>query len=271
MIGPPSALDHGSEIVGRLGAGPAAAFLDFDGTLSPIVADPGQAVLPARTRAALERLAARLPVAVVSGRGVDDVRARVGLDGIWYAGSHGSELLWPDGWREERGRESLPSLDGAERRLRFELRHVPGAIVERKPFGVAVHHRAVPRAHIGRVQAAAEDAIAAFPDLRITAGKMVVDLQPDIPWNKGRATLRLLDVMLEDPAEAVPVYVGDDQTDEDAFRLLRGRGITILVGEPAVTGTAARYGLTDPGQVRGFLDALAAWSDDTRRDRAALG
>ena len=203
-------------------------------------------------------------------RAVDDVAARVGLDGIWYAGSHGFELLWPDGWREERGHEFLPSLDRVEKRLRCDLRHVAGAVVERKPFSVAVHDRRVPERQRPEVDAALRRAAADAPDLRITSGKMVSDLQPDIPWDKGRAVARLLEVMVDDAEVAVPIYVGDDLTDEDAFRLLRRRGITVLVGSPAGP-TGARYGLEDPDQVRMFLDVLASAANGTRGDRAALG
>jgi trehalose-phosphatase len=267
----PPALGHTAAIAARLAAGSPAIFLDYDGTLAPIVADPDRAVLPVETRVSVERLAARFPVAVVSGRGVDDVRARVGLDGVWYAGSHGFELLWPDGWREERGREYLPTLDVAERALRASVRSLPGVRVERKPFSVAVHHRSAPVDVVQDIEAVARTVIEACPDLRIMPGRRVLDLQPDIPWDKGAATIRLLDVMVQDPGLAVPLYVGDDLTDEGAFRATRRRGIGILVGRPMGRATAARYRLEDPDEVRTLIDVVSALPAPAREDRAAMG
>ncbi len=258
MTSLPSAMDHLPEISARLSAGSPAVFLDYDGTLTPIVADPDRAVLPVETRATVERLAAHLPVAVVSGRSADDVRARMGLDGVWYAGSHGFELVWPDGWREQRGREFLPSLDRVERALRATARRFPATRVERKPFAIAVHHRRSPDDVVPDIEAAVDAEIEGFPDLRVLRGKRVLDVQPDLPWDKGEATMRLLDAMVPDVAAGVPVYVGDDVTDEAAFRAVRGRGVGILVDGGEDVTTAARYGLADPGAVRAFLETLLA-------------
>jgi trehalose-phosphatase len=258
MTSLPSALDHLAEIAVRLSAGSPAVFLDYDGTLVPIVTDPDQAILSVETRASVERLAARVPVAVVSGRGADDVRARVGLDGVWYAGSHGFELVWPDGWREERGREFLPSLERVERTLRATARRFPGTRVERKPFAIAVHDRRSPDHLVQDIEAAVSADVEGCPELRVLRGKRVLDVQPDVPWNKGEATLRLLDSMVPDASVAVPVYLGDDATDEAAFRAVRTAGVGILVGDGGDLTSAARYGLADPNQVRTFLEALVA-------------
>ena len=104
-----------------------AVFLDYDGTLTPIVERPEDALLPAETRAAIERLAALAPVAIVSGRDLADVRRLIGIEGITYAGSHGFDVVLPDGSAHQRGTEFLPALDAAERDLRARLASVPGA------------------------------------------------------------------------------------------------------------------------------------------------
>lgn len=254
----PSALDREDVLAALLESRKPAVFLDYDGTLTPIVEDPTAARLPAKTREAIERLQGLCPVAVVSGRDVADVRALVGVEGIWYAGSHGLDLAGPDGRVERRGEEFLPALDRAERALEERVAPIPGASVERKRFAVAVHFRRADPARVAEVEAAVDAVAAERPELRKTAGKKVLELRPDLPWEKGRAVLRLLEVLGLDREGAVPVYVGDDLTDEDVFRVLEGRGVGVVVrGEGDGRPTAARWSLQDPSAVREFLDEIA--------------
>jgi len=254
----PLALERAGEIRGLLSGRRPVVFLDYDGTLTPIVERPEDATLPARTRAAIERLAALLPVAVVSGRDLADVRRMVGVQGIAYAGSHGFDLVRPDGSADQRAREYLPDLDAAERELRPRLERVPGARIERKRFAVAVHHRRVDEELVPAVEAAVAEVAAAHPRLRRTGGKKVFELRPDVDWDKGRALLWLLEALgLEDPKH-LPVYVGDDETDEDAFRAVRDGGLGVIVrGEGDDRPTLARYALRDPEEARAFLDLVA--------------
>ncbi len=231
-----------------------ALFLDYDGTLTPIVDRPERAVLDDATRAAVARLAALCPVAVVSGRDLDDVARMVGLEELVYAGSHGFDIRGPD-LRTQIGLEYVPALERAGTVLRSRLAEVPGALVERKRFAIAVHTRLVEPDRKPDVAEAVRAVAEGEPDLRVTGGKEILELRPNLPWDKGRAVLALLDTL--GLADTMPVYIGDDETDEDAFRALAGRGIGIRVmGSPAET--AAGWSLSDPGEVQRFLERLAA-------------
>jgi trehalose-phosphatase len=250
-----NALERWDEIERRLAGRRPALFLDYDGTLAPIAPRPELAVLPEPTRALLRHLAARGPVAVLSGRGREDVASLVGLDELTYAGSHGFDIAGPT-LRREVG-EGIPErIEQASRELRRGLDGISGVLVEPKRFAVAVHFRLAAPADLPRIEAAVDAVRAELPDLRKVHGKKVFELRPDLDWDKGHALLWLLDTLHADAAETVPLYLGDDVTDEDAFRAIADRGIGILVaGEPRET--AAAYSLRSTEEVRAFLEKLA--------------
>ena len=268
----PSALESWDEIARRLEGRRLALFLDYDGTLSPIAPRPELAVLPEPTREAVVRLAERGPVAILSGRGRDDVAALVGLENVFYAGSHGFDISGPplaEGGpplRHQAGPqtgETIPEkIERAAAALRHELAGVPGVLVEPKRFAVAVHYRLAADADLPRVEQAVDRVLAASEGLRKAPGKKVFELRPDLDWDKGSALLWLLETLGLDGTGFLPLYlplyIGDDVTDEDAFRVLAsppGRGIGILVAEEP-RPTAATYSLRDPDEVRVFLDRL---------------
>jgi len=254
----PSALEEFFALAERLRRGRPAVFLDYDGTLTPIVAHPSQAVLPAATRKVLLEVARRIPLAIISGRDLADVRALVEIGGIWYAGSHGFDIESPDGERYRHAPGATVDLDRAEENLRAALNGVPGAWVERKAFAIAVHFRQTPTDRIPEVEAAVEHVAAGHPTLRRTGGKRVLELRPSVDWDKGRAVLRLLEVMALDREPVVAVYVGDDLTDEDAFRAIHDRGIGVVVrGEGDDRATAASFSLAGPDEVASLLVRIA--------------
>ena len=256
---PPSALERLPEILDGLRRRRPALFLDYDGTLTPIVSRPEEAILDEAARRAVAALARLCPVAVVSGRDLADVRRRVGLEGIWYAGSHGFDLAGPGGAARVHpgGPAALPDLDLAEREMREALAGVEGALVERKRFALAAHYRLVAAGDRAQVERAVDRALSHYPGLRRTAGKMVLELLPGALWDKGSAVRWLLEALGLAGAGVVPIYLGDDLTDEDAFRELAESGIGIAVLE-APRPTAARYQLHSPAEVRHLLDELAA-------------
>ena len=256
----PSAIVCANDIKRRLCKATPALFLDYDGTLTSIVAHPDLAVLSDAMRATLERLAAHFPVAIVSGRDLADVRGKVGIDDIVYAGSHGCDIDAPEalGGRIQHGLEAVDDLAAARAALRRAVADIPGAWVEHKTFAVTVHYRQTPPDEVPRVAAVFDAVAAVFPELRKSTGKMVLELRPGIAcYDKGRVLLWLLERLEKTVGTCVPVYIGDDVTDEDAFRAIAGRGVGVRIGDRNDV-TAADYVLFDVGEVLEFFRALFA-------------
>ncbi|MFA6317592.1 MAG: trehalose-phosphatase [Elusimicrobiota bacterium] len=230
--------------------------LDFDGTLSPLVSCPGRARLPGRTRDLLARLASgpSTAVAVVSGRSLADVRSRIALPGLFYAGNHGLEIFGPGlAWTHPRALSARPSLQALALILERGLAELPGVLLENKGLTLSVHHRlssASARRAAGMILAAA---LAPYGrDLTPGSGKMVWEVRPRTDWNKGHAVLKIGRTV---GAGARIVFVGDDRTDEEGFMTLRGRAVTIRVG--LAEHTAATHTLKRQDDVESLLEFLA--------------
>ena len=252
----PSALDPETDLVRQLEAKQPALFLDYDGTLTPIVARPELAVLDEAVRRTLVSLAARCPVAIVSGRDRADVQRLLGVDELIYAGSHGFDVRGP-GLRIEHGAGFVPDLDSAEAELRLSLAHIPGALLERKTYALAVHVRSLaPDIAVAAVEAVVDAALSRHVRLRKGSGKMVFELLPRLDWHKGKAVLHILEALRLPAARVLPICIGDDRTDEDAFAALADRGVGILVAE-SPRSTAACYTLRNPDEVHRFLQYVA--------------
>jgi trehalose-phosphatase len=265
----PSATTSYEELRSLAGTRRPVVFLDYDGVLSPIVEHPDLATLSPEMSSVLERLASTTTVAIVSGRDVEDVMDKVGLSGLYYAGSHGFDIRTPSGAPVADGDlpqfdEFLPALDGAEAELREHLAAVPGANVERKRFAIAVHFRQVPDDYHAAVRDAVERVAPGYPTLRVAGGKMIYELRPDFDWDKGTALLWLLTEIGLDEASVLPIYLGDDVTDEDAFRVLRGRGVGVVVGREELP-TSAHYSVEDTDEVRVYLDQLRQLAEEIHR------
>ena len=241
-----------------------AVFLDYDGTLTPIVDRPEDAVISDDMREVLSALAERFSVCIVSGRDLVVVRELVGLDDLIVAGSHGFDIWSPGGGAIERhvaeGFEDL--IARTTELLRDRTRSIAGALVEPKRSSVAVHYRLVDESERPLVTAVVEETLAEHPGvLKVTPGKMVYELQPNVEWDKGKAVLHLLNALGLDREDVLPLYIGDDITDEDAFAAIAERGVGILVADPddpEVHGrtTSAHFALRHPGEVQDLLAAL---------------
>ncbi len=250
-----SALDCWDDILEKLMGGCPIVFLDYDGTLTPIVEVPSKAVISDSMRGTLHRLSLYCPVALMSSRSLRDVRSKVGLDQLIYVGSGGYEVLGPWGhYVEDRGERYKPLLDQAEAALRYRIGDIRGALVERKRFAVAVHHRLVDPNDYPRLKTVFEDIARRYPELEGVMDKRTFELRPNMDWHKGRAVNVVID-MIGLKNNAVPMYVGDDVTDEDAFKAIGERGINILVTE-AQRPTAAEYVLFDFQEVQELLERL---------------
>lgn len=238
-------------------------FIDYDGTLSPIAGSPDKAVTSARTKALLRRLSRvkRCRVAVVSGRALADVSGRVGVNDITYVGNHGYEIMGPG----IRLKTDLPA--GYFRTLRTikslalcALGRFGGVFMEDKGPTMTLHYRRAAKRHIPRIVSLFNALSGAFrKEAHITRGKRSFEIKPTVRWDKGRSVLWLLRSRKyagHDPSfgRGFPVYIGDDTTDEDAFKALEGRGLTVFVGRRGPT--RADYRLDDTVEVGVFLKKM---------------
>lgn len=230
----------------------AAVFIDFDGTLAPIVAHPALATLPPEAATQLQRLyrATGGALAIVTGRSLPDLDARMAPLRLPAAGLHGAQ------WRDAQGREGILPVDAAPveemaRSLQAYADAHPGVLVERKPLAVAVHYRGAP-ALAADVRRLAESTCAQYADaFCLQAGKMVLEIKPRAA-NKGEAIRRFM--QLPPFAGRIPVYAGDDLTDEAGFLAVNAMGgVSIKIGQG---DTAAQLAL--PG-TQAFLRWLSGW------------
>ena len=261
----PHALRDGEQLERRLAGRRPAVFLDYDGTLTPIVERPEDALISESMRQAVRGLAQRCPVCVVSGRDRRVVQELMRVDDLIVAGSHGFDIWSPDeGTLEhEAGGGFEPLIERVTARVQEEAGPIEGSLVEPKKASVALHYRLVAEADRPRIKAIVDRLLSEYADeLKVTPGKMVFELQPRLDWDKGKAVLYLLEALALDRDDVVPLYLGDDITDEDAFAALAGRGIGIFVGsadDPEVAGrsTSAEFVLDSTQEVERFLDTLA--------------
>ena len=246
-------LDHLTNISASIEAArQVLLFLDFDGTLAPIFADPHAALMSAETRRALASLAGRskFSLAVISGRALGDLRERVALPNMIYAGNHGLEI---DGAglhfiEVEAARRVLP-LEKLVHYLRGRLHGIPGVLIENKGLTASVHFRRTPVNRFREVQHIVQSAVDSDGGLfLVTRGLEVFEIRPRVNWHKGRAVHWIQDALGK--RNALTIFVGDDMTDEDAFAALPD-GITISVGRHRVT--SARYYLDQQEEVHDFL------------------
>ncbi|MBI3635362.1 MAG: trehalose-phosphatase [Candidatus Rokubacteria bacterium] len=231
--------------------------LDYDGTLTPIVASQGDATLAPSVRNTLTRLlrGGRARLAVVSGRAVADIRGRVALPEAVYAGCHGLEIEG-GGLRFRHPHVNAGALVKVRRRLATEVASIPGAALEWKGLALSLHYRRVTASRRADVLKLATRVLRVAPGLRIIPGHMVLDIVPNVRWDKGRAVQWIahrLARTLPD-GRALVFCAGDDVTDEAAFAALRDRGVTVRVrGGP----TAAEYAVRGVRDVHALLRWLA--------------
>jgi len=236
-------------------------FFDYDGTLTPIVSRPDLALCPPEVKKFLAQLrdSPRVFVAIISGRSLEDLYGRIGVPGITYVGNHGLEIRNPAGIHKNNltaGRQK--EMTRIAKSLKTALGNLPGILFEDKNAILAVHYRLVPKAHHEKIFEEMEEVAKEWgSQWRVTRGKMVFEVQPQADFHKGKAVRSLLKAV---PAPGLlPFYFGDDRTDEDAFRFLRGKGITVFVGPPE-TPSEAEFFLTDPAEGAEFMKRfIKAW------------
>jgi trehalose 6-phosphate phosphatase len=248
--------EHLPEIASRVeSAGNLLIFLDFDGTLAPVVNDPTLASMPPETQRALTSLAGleKVSLAIISGRALADLETRIGLPNLIYAGNHGLEISGPGMYYLQPGAAKLvQTLSELSASLQQRLNHIPGVNVENKGLSASVHYRLAPTGKLREIYKIANSAVNSSAGLfQMSPGSQVYEIRPRVRWNKGKAVSWIREAWAK--RNALAMYVGDDVTDEDAFLAL-SEGITISVG--SARQTSARYYLQDQGSLQAFLGWL---------------
>jgi trehalose 6-phosphate phosphatase len=239
---------------------------DFDGTLTPLVERPEMAEIPQNTRHLLQVLASyeHITVGVISGRTLTDLKKKVNVDGIIYAGNHGFEIESPGmSFVYSIGHEIKPLLQNIRRTLLFTTRKTQGVFIEDKGIGLSVHYRQADEGKAGDLKKLVEEAIKGAPFkglFKMTLGEKVYEISPAVNWDKGNAILFIINESSHGISynnDFLPIYIGDDTTDEDAFRSIEmfGHGVTVRVGEPQ-EHSSAHYFLRSPDEVNSFLNKL---------------
>ncbi|CAA0838137.1 Probable trehalose-phosphate phosphatase H [Striga hermonthica] len=240
-----SALDTFDQIMSASKGKQIVMFLDYDGTLSPIVDDPDRAFMSEAMRTTVRRLARCFPTAIVSGRCRDKVYSFVRLAELYYAGSHGMDIKGPSKGSKymkstqavhfQAASEFLPMIDEVYKALLEVTKSTPGARVENNKFCVSVHFRCVDERKWIDLAKQVGSVLENYPNLRLTQGRKVLEIRPTIKWDKGKALEFLLESLgYANCTDVFPIYIGDDRTDEDAFK------VQVQVQGQLGTGSKAR-------------------------------
>lgn len=251
-------LRHLEKASSLINDGRLSLFLDYDGTLTGITGRPDEARLQVKTGELVKALASMFPLAIVSGRSLADIKARVGVSSIVYAGNHGLEISSPDfTMTYDVGLRAKAALDALRPKLSFFPGKFEGVIIEDKKLSLTVHYRLLDPQKFLSFKAAFDDAVGmhvADGAIRLTQSRKAFEIRAGVDWDKGRA----LEWILERPLfnGTSPLYVGDDDTDMDAYRSVGVSGISVNVGRAV---DEALYFLKSQKEVAPFLKWLCRY------------
>ncbi|XP_047319323.1 trehalose-phosphate phosphatase B-like [Impatiens glandulifera] len=278
----PSALNSFDQMLNSALGRKIVVFLDYDGTLSNIVDNPDLAYMTPQMQKTLKKVVQCFPTAIISGRGREKVRDFVELDNVWYAGSHGLDIAAPlqsfkygDPKHQTRvldkmgneivlfqpAKKYLPEIQKLLVTLDEKTKDINGVLIENNTFCVSVHFRHVNDEDYSTLENLVKSVVKEYQCFRMAKGKMVFEIRPNMEWNKGHALNYFLDTLgFGNSDEFIPLYIGDDRTDEDAFKAIRirGEGFPIIVSS-SPRETKALYSLKNPSEVNKFLSRLVRW------------
>ena len=234
-------------------------FLDCDGTLAPIVNTPDKVIISQETKKLLGSLSQKknCRIAIISGRTLADIKKRFGLKNIIYSGNHGfqiegpkikHELAVPLGYKK--------ALWRIKTRLKEKLSGIKGVFVEDKKLSLALHFRLADKRQLSFIKTVFHESIILYlvkNKIKVRPGKKILEVRPPLRWDKGKIVLWLLSrqIFALKKDNILPIYIGDDLTDEDAFKALKNKGLTVFVGKPG--NSKADYYLKNTEEVTKFL------------------
>jgi trehalose-phosphatase len=233
-------------------------FLDFDGTLSPLVDVPSEAQVLKGLADIIQRCAENLRVCIITGRDTPIIREKLPLSNVVYIACHGFEITsFPNfSYQVEEAKASLPLLEEAHTKFSEIFKDIKGLVLERKTFGLALHYRMIDSPQeVDKMRQQVSEYVAQVQGLKIHEGEEVIELLPQVHWDKGMAMLKLYEVFGIQQKDLPPLYLGDGQTDEHAFREMENWGIPVLTSVEQ-RPTKARYHLQGPEEVKKFLEKL---------------
>lgn len=253
---------HWNELKDKLSNKSIFMFLDYDGTLVPIVETPDKAVISTDVKELLHKLSKNpaCSIAIISGRALKDIKNLVGLKDIIYAGNHGLEIEGPKIRFESQVSPKLKSIiRQIKENLENKLSGIKGVFIEDKGLTISVHYRLVDKKAIPLLENIFTELVKPYTirdKIKINSGKKVYEVKPPVTWDKGKIVSWLLarQQFAQGEDKVFPIYIGDDVTDEDVFRVLKNKGLTIFVGEPGLSG--AQYYLKDTEEVIRFIKQI---------------
>ncbi len=237
-------------------------FFDYDGTLTPIVETPDKAILSETARKLLLKMSrnSRLKLAFISGRSLKDIKNRIKIKNGIYSGNHGLEIEGPNiKFKPLVSPRYQMIIRYIKEALNKKVSSISGAFIEDKGVSLSLHYRLVPRGKWALLRNIFNEVVNPYlvrGKISIKKGKMVLEVAPSYKWNKGDTVMWLLkkhEFALK-RAKFIPIYIGDDLTDESAFKALKNKGLTICVGKTKLS--EARYYLKNPGETAEFLERV---------------
>lgn len=237
-------------------------FLDFDGTLAPIVPTPKRAVLPKAAQRLLTKMSEspNIKLAFISGRRLEDIKSKIKIKNAIYSGNHGFQLEGPKiKFQPLISPQYQKIIERVKSDLGQKIAHIQGAFIEDKGIILSLHFRLVDKKKIAELKTIFHETVILHlvsNKIKIKEGKMVLEVWPPVEWDKGKIVLWLLArrLLASKGGDILPIYIGDDVTDEDAFRVIKNKGLAIFVGTPKTS--YAQYYLKNHSEVQKFLEKI---------------
>lgn len=224
---------------------------DFDGTLVPISKNPDACYLSDEIKKILESLKTKIKIGIISGRDLNDLKKRVAIDGIYYSGSHGLQIKGNGvNYINLEAKMAKPLINRIYKKTAEIAQNFEGIFIEKKDFSFTLHYRNTVSQQRKDLKKLFFQILREYDQqkIRVLKGKMVFEVMPAIDWDKGKATLFMINSIKK---EVFPIFLGDDITDETVFKAIKDIGITVRVG--ISRNTQATYCLRTQKEVYKFL------------------